>query len=61
MIWPNKFLSGEFRGKMVIVLVRSAGHVAIGINKISSGEFRVFCRKWSFVSLGVAMEVLLAM
>ena len=38
-------------------LVKSAGHAAIGMNKISSGEFRVFCGKWSFVPLGVAMEV----
>ena len=38
-------------------LVRSTGHAAIGMNKISSGEFRVFHGKWSFVSLGVTMEV----
>ena len=38
-------------------LVRSMGHAAIGMNKISSGEFRVFHGKWSFVSLGVTMEV----
>ena len=38
-------------------LVRSAGHAAIGTNKISSGEICVFRGKWSFVSLGVAMEV----
>ena len=58
VIWPNKFWSGEFHGKMV---VRSVGHVAIGTDKISSGEFCVFHGKWSFVSLGVTMEVLLVM
>ena len=26
-------------------LVRSTGHMAIGMNEISSGEFHVFCRK----------------
>ena len=31
--------------------------MTIGTNKVFSGEFRVFHRKWSFVSLGVTMEV----
>ena len=38
-------------------LVEPAGLTAIGMNKFLPGEFRVFHRKWSFVSLGVAMEV----
>ena len=57
VIWPNKFLSGEFHGKMVIIWLDPRVMWLIGTNKISSGEFCVFHGKWSFVSLGVAMEV----
>ena len=57
VLWPNKFLSGEFRGKVVIIWSNLAGLAAIGTNKFLSVEFHVFRGKWSFVSLGVAMEV----
>ena len=44
VIWPNKFLSGEFRGNGHY-MVKSVGLVAIRMNKFLSGEFRVFHRK----------------
>ena len=45
VIWPNKFLSGEFcvfSQKSGHNLVESAGLAAIRTNKFLSGEFRVF-------------------
>ena len=58
--WLNKFCLENFVGKWS-KLVRSMGHVAIGMNEISSGEFRVFFSRkdghlclwvlpWKFVS-----------
>ena len=54
MIWPNKFLSGEFHvfcgnGHY---LVKSVGLMAIRMNKFLSGEFRVFCRKVAISRFG---------
>ena len=50
LVWRISWESGHH-------LVEPAGLAAIGTNNFLSGEFRVFCGKWSFVSLGVAMEV----
>ena len=50
LVWRISWESGHH-------LVEPAGLTAIGTNNFLSGEFRVFCGKWSFVSLGVAMEV----
>ena len=57
VIWPNKFLSGEFCGKMVII--RSNLWVTWLLGRIKSllENFVFFAEKWLFVSLGVAMEV----
>ena len=54
MIWPNKFLSGEFHvfcgnGHY---LVKSTGLVAIQMNKLLSGEFRVFHGKVAISGFG---------
>ena len=57
VIWLNKFLSGEFRGKMVIIMSNLWVTQLLGQNKFLSGEFLVFCGKWSFVFLGVTIEV----
>ena len=57
VIWLNKFLFGEFRGKVVKIWSDLWVTWLLGRMKISSGEFRVFHGKWSFVSLGVAMEI----
>ena len=53
-IWPNKFLSGEFRvfrgnGHY---LVKSTGLVAIQMNKVLSGEFHVFHGKVVIIGFG---------
>ena len=50
LVWRISWESGHH-------LVKAAGLTAIGTNNFLSGEFCVFCGKWSFVSLGVAMEV----
>ena len=42
-------------------LVRSVGHVAIGTNEISSGEFRVFCGKMVICVFGCCHGSLLVM
>ena len=54
VIWPNKFLSGEFhvfRGNGHY-LVKSAGLAAIWTNKFLSGEFRVFRGKVAISGFG---------
>ena len=53
-IWPNKFLSGEFRvfhgnGHY---LVKSMGLVAIQTNKFLTGEFCVFRGKMIIIGFG---------
>ena len=54
LVWRISWESGHH-------LVKPVGLVAIGTNNFLSGEFHVFFfffgGKWSFVSLGVAMEV----
>ena len=61
VIWPNKFLSGEFRvfRSKVVIIWSPVVLAAIGMNKFLSGEFRVFRGKWSLVALGVTMEILM--
>ena len=61
VIWLNKILVWRISGENGHNLVKSTGDAAIGMNKFFSGEFCVFRGKWSFVSLGVAMEVSLVM
>ena len=53
-IWPNNFLSGEFRlfrgnGHY---LVKSAGLTAIQMNKFLTGEFHVFHGKMIIIGFG---------
>ena len=54
VIWPNKFLSGEFRvfRRNGHYLVKSVGLMAIRTNKFLSGEFCVFHGKVAISGFG---------
>ena len=59
-IWPNKFLSGEFRvfrGKTDIIWLSPwVSWLFKGINSFLE-NFMFFMEKWSLLALGIAMEI----
>ena len=57
VIWPNKFLSGEFCGKMVIIWSNPRVTQLLGRIKSLLENFMFFAENGHLCFLGVAMEV----
>ena len=57
VIWPNKFLSGEFCGKMVIIWLNPRGTRLLGRIKSLLENFMFFTENGHLCLWGVAMEV----